>query len=264
MLRSAALCALPVVLAFAPLRASLPNATSPSLLSAQQRTNHAQFRLKFDAAVKTGSTKTMDKLMEDMHTEAIFAVIETSEAISNAPNDVLYDRFNALRDTWYRRYENDFPDQLELYFVNLTTAEKKARRKVKSKYDKLAKPRATAIAARDLPGLLAISDQYERVAEEFKTLGDRWFESDACVSAGDIADELYHKKKTDYHRVAGLYERAIALRDELGVKDLTYRQVLPRMKILVGLGFGSGAPDPSEIVEGEADPAAKDLSLIHI
>ena len=230
--------------------ASVPTPVRPA---AQARVDHAKFRLEFDAAVKVGSKVKMDKLMETMQSEAIFALIETSDAISNAPNDVLYDRFNALRDTWYRLYTNDFPDQLELYFVNLTVAEKKMRRKVKVKYDQLNKPRAEAEKARDLPALLAISDKYERLAKEFFTLGDRWFESDACVQAANIADELYHKKQTNYQRVTGLYERAIALRDDLGVKDLTYRVVFPRMKVLVGLGFGSGTKEPEEVVTGTPD-----------
>ncbi len=268
MLRSAALCALPVLLALAPFSegstrvpyraAATPSMVTASAMASQARVDHSKFRLEFDMAVKLKSKAKQDKLMESMQSEAIFALIETADAISNAPNDVLYDRFNALRETWYRLHTNDFPDKLELYFVNLTVAEKKLRRKVKIKYDQLAKPRSAAEQARDLPGLLAVSLQYERVADEFKTMGDQWFESDACVQAANIADELYHKKKTDYQRVTTLYERAITLRNELGVKDKTYRLVLPRMKILVGLGFGSGMVEPEDVVTGEPDPEGKE------
>ncbi len=263
MLRSAAICVIPALSVFS-LMGAAPSAT-PLAVSAltpppsapfQKRVDHSKFRLEFDMAVKIGSKSKMDKLMQDMQSEAIFALIETSDAISNAPNDVLYDRFNALRETWYRLYTNDFPDQLELYFVNLTPAEKKMRRKVKIAYDKLGKVRVEAERARDLPGLLSVSSKYEKIAEDFQTLGDRWFESDACVAAASAADEAYHKKQTNYQRVTGLYERAIKLRDELGVKDVTYRVVLPRMKVLVGLGFGSGTPVPDEVVTGSEDPDA--------
>ena len=265
MFRTVALRALPVLLALTPLSAAgsigsataaLPAAPSPAASApaaaptVQARIDHAKFRLEFDAAVKLNSKSKMDRLMEKKQTEAIFAIIETADAISNSPNDVLYNRFSALRDTWYRLYTNDFPDQLELYFVNLTPGEKKARRRVKIKYDKLGAPRIAAEQARDLPGLLAISLQYERIADQFQTMGDQWFESDARVAAAHVADEHFHKNKTDYQRVATLYERAIELRNELGVKDFTYRSVFPRMKSLVGQGFGSGKKEPEEIVTG--------------
>ncbi|MFT7169501.1 MAG: hypothetical protein ACI80K_002640, partial [Paracoccaceae bacterium] len=187
-------------------------AVSPgtALVSAAQKVDHNKFRLEFDQAVKLGSKKTMDKLVQRMQTEAVFAIIETGDAISNFPNDVLYDRFNGLRDSWRRLYDNDFPDQIELYYVNLTLADKKIRRRIKTQYEKLNKPRVAAEQAMDSAALMALSLQYEAVADQFQTMGDQWFESDARIVAGAIADEFYQKKKTDLNRIATLYERALA------------------------------------------------------
>ncbi|MFT7075414.1 MAG: hypothetical protein ACJA0P_001418 [Planctomycetota bacterium] len=246
-------------------------AVSPgtALVSAAQKVDHNKFRLEFDQAVKLGSKKTMDKLVQRMQTEAVFAIIETGDAISNFPNDVLYDRFNGLRDSWRRLYDNDFPDQIELYYVNLTLADKKIRRRIKTQYEKLNKPRVAAEQAMDSAALMALSLQYEAVADQFQTMGDQWFESDARIVAGAIADEFYQKKKTDLNRIATLYERALALRDELGVKDFTYKSTYPRMKSLVGQGFGSGASaepaagagplmdNPKDNPDGTAAPAGE-------
>lgn len=227
-----------------------PMTTAPVLSAPKSPVQSPQerFRLEFDAAVKLGSKVKMDKLMQSMESEAIFAILVTAEAISYAPNDILYDRFNALRDTWYRLHDNEFPDKLELFFVNLTQAEKKIRRKVKVEYDKMVKKRLEAEKSKDPVALLAVSQRFERLAEEFAEMGDDWYESDARLTAAALADESYHKKKTDFERVTKLYEKGLALREELGVKDITYKRVHPRMRALVGMGFGSGGsskPDPA-------------------
>ncbi|WP_145197924.1 hypothetical protein [Planctomycetes bacterium Poly30] len=259
MLRLAAPCAFSVLLALAPgtLAAPaglvVPAAGLAAVASTSAQSSLDRFRLDFDAAVKQGSKAKMDKLVQSQEADAIFTILITAEAISYAPNDILYDRFNALRDTWTRLYDNDFPDRLELYFVNLTQAEKKIRRKIKVEYDKLVKQRTAAETSKDPAELLKVAERYERLAGEFEKIGDKWYESDSLISAGALADEQYHKKKTNLQRVTELYEKGLALREELGVKDLTYKRVHPRLRALVGMGFGSGAAKKPEPVTGKPD-----------
>lgn len=205
------------------------------------QSSHDRFRLEFDAAVKLGSKVKQDKLVQTMEAEAILSIVQTAEVISYAPNDILYDRFNALRDSWRRLHDNDFADHIEVFFVNLTQPEKKLRRQLTSDFNKLAKQRIEAEKTEDpAPTLMQISQRFEMLADEFQKLGDKWYESDTRISAAVTADESFQKKGTDFERVTRLYERALELRESLGVKDRTYKEVFPRLRMLNGMGFGEG------------------------
>ncbi len=222
---------------------------------------YEQFRSEFDKATQLGAKKRQDDLMKRSEADAIYAIIVTAEAISNAPNDILYDRYQALRDTWTRVFETNFPEDMEVYFANLDPKSKAERRKLRNQYEKVVKKQLAAQAEKDAAALIPIAAEMVACANAFQELGDRWFESQALLGAGVALDEQFQGKKADLRQVCGHFERAVKLREEVGVKDILYKQTVPRLKSLQALGFGSGpkaggGAGDDGVGGGDAEPAA--------
>ena len=201
---------------------------------------NTQFRLEFDKAAKIGSKSKMDSLMRDGMDEGVFCILNTAMLISNSPNDVLYERFEALSGSWTRCFESNFPSKMERFWAKLDANQKRNRYTQKQKFDKVNREQAEANAAKDKKALLRIADEYESLVKGFEELGDRWMVGQCYIGLATALEETYHGKKADLRRVAAGYARFIAIREDLGVKDRTFKQSAPRLKSLEALGFGGG------------------------
>lgn len=210
------------------------------------------FRLDFDKAAKIGSKSKMDSLMRDNMDAGIFCILNTSELIASSPNDVLYERFEALSGSWTRCFETDFPSKMERFFARMNANQKRNRFTQKQKFDKVNRQQIEAIAAKDKKALLRIADEYASLARGFEELGDRWMVGQCYIGVATSLEETHHGKKADLRRVADGYSRFVAIREDLGVKDRTYKQSVPRLKSLEALGFGNGGGGASGGAGGEA------------
>jgi hypothetical protein len=198
------------------------------------------FRLAFDKAAKIGSKSKMDSLMRDNMDAGVFCILNTSELIANSPNDVLYERFEALSGSWKRCFESNFPSEMERFFARLDANQKRNRFSQKQKFDKVNRQQIEAISAKDKKALLRIADEYASLAKGFEEIGDQWMLGQCYIGVATSLEETYHGKKADFRRVADGYSRFVAIREDLGVKDRTYKQSVPRLKSLEALGFGNG------------------------
>lgn len=198
------------------------------------------FRLDFDKAAKIGSKSKMDSLMRGGMDEGLFCILNTAELIANSPNDVLYTRFEALSGSWTRCFESTFPSKMERFFARLDANQKRNRFTQKQKFDKVNRQQIEAITATDKKALLRVADEYQALAEGFGELGDQWMIGQCYIGVATSLEETYHGKKADFRRIADGYSRFVAIREELGVKDRTYKQSVPRLKTLEALGFGGG------------------------
>ncbi len=201
---------------------------------------NTQFRLEFDKAAKIGSKSKMDSLMRGGMDEGVFCILNTAMLISNAPNDVLYERFEALSGSWTRCYESNFPSKMERFWAQLDANQKRNRYTQKQKFDKVNREQAEANAAKDKSALLRVADEYASLVKGFEELGDQWMMGQCYIGLATALEDTYHGKKADLRRVAAGYSRFIAIREDLGVKDRTFKQSAPRLKSLEALGFGGG------------------------
>ncbi|MDG1049446.1 MAG: hypothetical protein P8R46_04495 [Planctomycetota bacterium] len=199
-----------------------------------------KFRLEFDKAAKIGSKSKMDSLMRDNQDMGVFWILNTAELISNSPSDVLYTRFEGLSGSWKRCFETDFPSAMERFFARLDINQKRNRFTLKQKFDKVNRAQFDAIAEKDKGKLNLIADEYSSLAEGFRALGDLWMEGQCNQGTAVALEDTYHGKKADYRRIVGCYARFVEIRDELGVKDKSYKQTVPRLRSLEALGFSGG------------------------
>ena len=213
------------------------------------------FRLAFDKAAKIGSRSKMDSLMRDNMDAGVFCILNTSELIANSPNDVLYERFEALSASWTRCFETRFPSKMERFFARLDANQKRNRFSQKQKFDKVNRQQIEAIAAKDKKALIRIADEYASLAKGFEEIGDQWMLGQCYIGEAVSLEETHHGKKADLRRVAEGYSRFVAIREDLGVKDRSYKQSIPRLKSLEALGFGSGGGEPGGSGGGGAEAA---------
>ena len=201
---------------------------------------NTKFRLEFEKAAKVGSKSKMDSLMRDNQDKGVFWILNTAEQISNQPSDVLYARFESMGESWKRCFETDFPSKMERFFARLDINQKRARFTLKTKFDKVNSAQFEAMGKKDKGKLNLIADEYTALAEGFKEFGDEWMEGQCQLGVAVALEEQYHGKKTDFKRVAACYARFIKIREDIGVKDRSYRESVPRLKSLEGLGFDGG------------------------
>ncbi|MEM6672659.1 MAG: hypothetical protein AAF726_07425 [Planctomycetota bacterium] len=209
-----------------------------ALADAQDR--FTKFRDDFDAARKLGIDSKLDELLGDHEEEATHWIVDHAELLDRAPNEVLYERFDALRTTWKRVYESDFPDIMERYFAYADSNAKKERLRIYTRYQNVRKSQLSAQAEKDTARLTLVGDEYAELGKAFDAVGDKFYASQAYLGEATSLEETYFGKRADLHRVARAYQKALARREEIELKDRFYREVGPRLKSLEGLGFGGG------------------------
>ncbi|MGB0333217.1 MAG: hypothetical protein ACPGPE_15510, partial [Planctomycetota bacterium] len=152
------------------------------------------FRLAFDKAAKIGSRSKMDSLMRDNMDAGVFCILNTSELIANSPNDVLYERFEALSASWTRCFETRFPSKMERFFARLDANQKRNRFSQKQKFDKVNRQQIEAIAAKDKKALIRIADEYASLAKGFEEIGDQWMLGQCYIGEAVSLEETHHGK----------------------------------------------------------------------
>lgn len=198
------------------------------------------FRDGFTKAMGFGSKSEMAQLVERNTDEAVAWIVETAEYISNSPNDVLFERMAALCEAWSGAYGTGFCRKMETYFSLLEPVSKRQRARLKRGYLKQVGEYLKNInGPKDIPVFTRVGVELEGLASGFKDIGDYYFESQCWLHVGTCFDEYNLKGKADLKRATKAYERFIATREEIGLKDAWYGTIKPRVTELMGLGFGS-------------------------
>lgn len=244
------LLAAPALLAAPSAVAALSAPVAPAAGAVQDTMR--EFREEFDKAQKLNSKSRMDELVRTMELEAIRTIVSTAEAISDAPNEVLLTRFEGLREAWKRVHDTEFPDRLERFFARLNAGTKRQRTGLRMKFEELGRNLYQFQQDKNKAAIEAAAQEMAKMADGFAELGDTWLESEALAWAASSLDEGYMGKEAPLDQVATLYGRVLKTREDLGVKDATYKQHSTRYKVLQGLGYGAGAAAP-----GEGGAAAK-------
>ncbi|MEM7518113.1 MAG: hypothetical protein AAF368_14470, partial [Planctomycetota bacterium] len=221
---------------------------------------YSEFLQKFDQFAKLGANKKLDGLMRDEQQVAIYWVQRTAEQISIAPNDVLYERFDALRGSWKRVYETDFPDKMEEFFAYSDINTKRERSKLKVAYEKAARSQQKAQAEKESAKLILVAQKFEEIADSFQSISDKWMESQSRLNLAVALEDRWHNNSSpDLDKMTNAYARFVFLREELGVRDRWYKEAVPRLKGLQAQGFGNdGAAEGAS--GGDLAPSGPELA----
>ncbi len=221
----------------------------------------AEFKGKFDQAMQVNSKRQMEKLMRDYPQETVELIIATAEGISRKANEELYKRMNALRGTWKSVHNSPFCEKMEEYFSLLDGPRKRERNKLKVDYQKSVRRffDETSKGGKN-EGLGLLGTEFKALAEQFGKVADMyhcsqsWFFAAACTDEGLRGDDGNLEKAEEYYR-AGL-----AAREDVGLKDRTYKENAARQLTLQGLGFGPQPvrPDAPVATEGKAGEKGKE------
>ncbi len=221
--------------------ARLLSANPPSIRSFQTPEDR-EFREKFQQAMKIGARDEMKKLIDRHTDQAVVWIIETAEAIGNAPNDVLFDRMAALREAWKAAEETDFPEKMERYFSMLKPTIRRDRIRMRGEYQRMLDEYWANNEKKDGSTYARLSTELTSIAEAFESIGDYYFASQAWVLVGHCNDEaLRGQDDADLDLACAGFLKCLQARDKIGLRDMIYVTVKPRVDQLTKLGFGPNA-----------------------
>ncbi|MFT7676513.1 MAG: hypothetical protein ACI8QC_000484 [Planctomycetota bacterium] len=199
----------------------------------------SDFRTKFIQATKINSKTTLEKLFREYPDEVVEWVIETAENIATRPNDALYERMNALRNTWNTVRRTDFVDQIEVYFSLLDGPRKRDRFKLKADYGKaITRFREITDKGGDRKALGAVGVNLAGMATLFAATGDKFYTSRAYLLAGQCYDDHYRGRDADFVKAEEYFRKGCEARKSVGLEDSVYKTTRSRLTALQGLGFG--------------------------
>ncbi len=231
-----------------------------------QGLTQAEWRKSFTQAMTIGSSKEMERLFKKNDHFAAEWIIETAEAISSAPSDLLFKRMDAFRKAWKAALKTDFCNKMEVYFSLLDPATKRARHRLRADYAK-----KTVLYHDNMNGeklshkFTALGMGFEEVGKAFIDLGDHYFASRCFHFAANCYEEpALGKANADLKRACKNFAAYFKASEEIELKDRLYVQTEERYKVLVGLGFGEeseggesgeGGKGPGKAVAKTAGPA---------
>jgi len=206
------------------------------------------FKSSFELARKVGDKSRMRQLVKGDMDGAVAFILEVAEGIVNNPNELVFERMEALRETWKAEVRTDFCDKMETFFSSLPGPLKRDRRRLRVSYDKLAEEwQANVAGSRDRGEFNRIGGEFTVLADAFGKIRDRYFESNSWQYVALSYDSAYEKNGPDYKAAAKAYSRCIETRDEIGLKDTVFKSFAVRLKALEKLGYGKppeeGSPE---------------------
>ncbi|MFT4542757.1 MAG: hypothetical protein ACI835_005226 [Planctomycetota bacterium] len=228
-----------------------------------------EFRTQFHASLRTKDVKKMGTLIRQYNNEAIDYVIETAEAIANAPNDTFFERMDGLRQGWRDSIKTDFVDNMERYFSLLDPAMKRERTRMKAKYFKRRAVYVEAARKKDTPILGVLGLEFEELGKGFEEVGDRYFASDSWSIMGQCYDEHLRGNEADLIRACIGFKGCIDQRDAIDLQDRLYKETKPRLDWLLANGFGNssegaeGAGSSEPVVRSAAITAQLDFEIFN-
>jgi len=224
---------------------------APSMAATQQPET---FKSQFELARKVGNKAGMQQLVKRDMDGAVAFILEVAEGIANNPSELVFERMEALRETWKAEVRTDFCEKMETFFSRIPVPLKRDRRRLRLSYDKLAGDWQTnSKGARDRKEFNRIAAEFTSLADAFKTIGDVYYESNSWQYVALSHDDSYEKKNPNYKEAAKAYARCVETREEIGLKDVIFKGFAVRLKALEKLGYGK----PPEAGSAEAEAAAE-------
>lgn len=227
-----------------------------------QTPEDAEFRDKFQKAMKIGARDEMSKLVSKNLDQAVTWIISTSETIAVSPNDVVFERMAALRKAWKDSKGTGFCEKMERYFSLLDPTLKRERTRIKGEYDKALAGYWANNEKKDSGTYSKLGVELASLAEAFTEVGDHYYASQAWSLTGHCWDEGLRGKDADLNKACNAFRMCIESRDKIELKDGIYSSTKPRIAQLQGLGYGKPS-GPSE--EGgpsvEVEPAQPPVTV---
>ena len=222
----------------------------------------ADFRKKFEQAEAIGALDEMAKLVREYEWLVILRIIVVCEAISESPNDALEKEIAGYRKAWKRGYKTDFVEKVYTYFSLLEPQIKRERPALKDRFDRATdRLRANESGEKNGPEFTLLSGEFEGLAKAFRTLGDKFYESESWIRAGTCQETSNRGPDGDLYFVTNAYRQGLAAREAIELLDKRYKETKAAFDLYEKKGYlrppsdgedggGGGAPGPS--AAGEA------------
>lgn len=236
-------------------------AAERGLSSASAPQGLEDFKEKFEQARKVNAKEEMRKLVRTRKDDAVFYVVEVAESIANNPSEVVFERMAAISEAWNAEVRTPFCQNMEAFFSNLSGPFKTDRRKFMLEYKKLESAWLANIAGdKDRVLLNQHAAAFGSLAESFKAIGDKYFESNSWQFVALSLDDIHEKGGPDLRGAAAGYKACLDAREAVGLKDKVVAGYEERLRQLTALGYGE-APKEGTPEAAAAAEAAKPFTV---
>lgn len=218
------------------------------------------FMGEFRKLMQINAKEEMIVLMRRHQQEAIWAIRQTAELISDGSSDELETDMQALVSTFEKSFDSGFAQiQYDYFSLRLAGPFKKKHRELMDRYFVKQKEFAEASTKKDAPLLDALAQEFDSLGLGFGELGDDYMTAECSIAVGKAFSEELIGAKADLRRVCEGWKSFIAARDKCELHDTLYTQAKELVQHLETTGFGDptkGAGDGAGAPGGEA-PAAE-------
>ncbi len=216
----------------------------------------SEFMKAFRQAMEQNASEEMARLVKEHEQEAVLAVMETCELITQGSSDRLEAEIDALGKAWRAAYDTRFVTRQYEYFSFLEGEFKNTRVKLNEQYKRQSDALPAAREKKDKNLLAAIGIEFLTLARGYEDLGDLYTASVCYLRYAECFDEPLLAEDADFPKVVGGLERAAALRKAIELEDALAREATARVELLVSQGLAEESSAEVGEAEGEAGAAS--------
>jgi hypothetical protein len=220
------------------------------------------FMAEFRKLMQIQGKDEMVALMRKHQTEAILAIRETAQLISDGSSDELETDMQALVSTFEKAFDSRFAQiEYDYFSLRLTGEFKKKHKELQTRYIAKLKDYNDAAAKKDANLLAAVAQEFDSLGLAFGELGDDYLTAECCLGVAKCFSEELVGSKADLRRVCDGWKGFIAARDKCELQDTLYTQAKELVEHLETTGFGDPSKGPeARAAATAAEKAATDSS----
>jgi hypothetical protein len=234
----------------APTAASAPRDPAPAVTSASAQPTAAgdelgkeEFLTEFRRAMTLNLRDELERLVKRNPESALTHSYEVCAQIAQQTSEELEKEIEALRIAWKDAFDQDAVANLYEFFsrLSLKPQMRKTHERIRQTFDRLKKGHAEAEKRQNPKAWVPIAEQYRRVGDGYREVGDLFMAARCYRWGGLCADEGFSGEHANLDLAAECYTLFAEAREELDFVDTDVRAARERVNALARIGYGPSA-----------------------
>ena len=212
------------------------------------------------ATVVTQKTD-LQKLVKAESTQAAAWIAELAEKLAKDDDEAEKAMLEALSAAWKAELETDFPEREVAYFAGLDDAAWKIRADLLKRYTSARDEYLANMERREAATYQKIIPALDTLASAFDQEADSYLASECYLILADCVDERLRETNADLRQALEWWGKAVALREQAGVKDKRLDEAAARVKLLKEKGADKAPAGPAKEAEAAPVEGAQALTI---
>lgn len=231
------------------------------LVAVPSRADKAEpaWRAKAEKAVAKKSD--LEKLVKTESAQAAAWIAQLAEKLAKDEDEAAKALYDALAAAWKSQIETDFPERETAYFAGLDDAAWKIRGDLVKRYESARDEYLANMERREAGVYQKIIPALDTLAAAFDQEADSYLASECYLILADCVDERLRETNADLAQASTWWSKAVALREQAGVKDKRVEEAEARIKAIKERGADKPAPAPSAPTEAAPVEGAQPVTV---